>query len=258
MAKCLPPLLRQCRSSRGNFRGSSDTVGARAETSGAPPTVSEHARSFPARLRRCRERNFPGTPGFRIERGNVIIPRSAAGLSLLGRLNRRLGLDADEIVEAARRALASPWLEPAALNFYLSTQQSSLGGFARVFRGILDLVKRLAAEAGVVLREVNLGGGIPSPTLRRRRAVAPPRQLEAIHAGPGLRAARARLPLAPGRPCLRGPGDAQEHQRRPDAVHLARPSRGSCASCSIPSTRSPRSSRSSRAAPSPRSPGTCW
>jgi len=88
--------------------------------------------------------------------------RGAAGLSPLGRLSQRLGLDADEIVEAARRAAASPWLEPAALNFYLGTQQSSLDGFTRVFRGVLDLLKRLPA-----LREVNLGGGIPSPTLRR-------------------------------------------------------------------------------------------
>jgi diaminopimelate decarboxylase len=93
--------------------------------------------------------------------------RGVAGLSLLGRLNRRLGLDEDEIVVAARRAAASPWLEPAALNFYLGTQQSSLDGFTRVFRGVLDLMKRLAAETGAVLREVNLGGGIPSPTLRR-------------------------------------------------------------------------------------------
>lgn len=93
--------------------------------------------------------------------------RGAAGLSLLGRLNRRLGLDADEIVQAARRSAASPWLEPAALNFYLGTQQSSLDGFTRVFRGVLDLLGRVAAETGVVLREVNLGGGIPSPTLRR-------------------------------------------------------------------------------------------
>jgi diaminopimelate decarboxylase len=91
--------------------------------------------------------------------------RGAAGLSPLGRLNRRLGLDADEIVEAARRA--SSWLEPAALNFYLGTQQSSLDGFTHVFRGVLDLVKRLRSDAGVTLREVNLGGGIPSPTLRR-------------------------------------------------------------------------------------------
>jgi diaminopimelate decarboxylase len=93
--------------------------------------------------------------------------RGAAGLSPLGRLNRRLGLDADEIVEAAQRAAASPWLEPAALNFYLGTQQSSLDGFTRVFRGVLALLKRVASETGVALREVNLGGGIPSPTLRR-------------------------------------------------------------------------------------------
>lgn len=93
--------------------------------------------------------------------------RGAAGLSPLGRLNRRLGLDADEIVEAVRRSAASPALEPAALNFYLGTQQSSLDGFTRVFRGVLDLLKRVRSETGVALREVNLGGGIPSPTLRR-------------------------------------------------------------------------------------------
>ncbi len=93
--------------------------------------------------------------------------RGAAGLSLLGRLNRRLGLDPHEIVEAARRAKASSWLVPAALSFYLGTQQSSLDGFARVFRGALGLLKRLETEAGVALGEVSLGGGIPSPTLRR-------------------------------------------------------------------------------------------
>lgn len=129
--------------------------------------------------------------------------RGAAGLSPLGRLNRRLGLDTDEIVEAARRAVASPWLEPAALNFYLGTQQSSLDGFTRVFRGVLDLLKRLASETGAVFREVNLGGGIPSPTLRRvgprhvlgrlrdrlaaGRSSAPSRNLEAFAAGLGAR-----------------------------------------------------------------------
>lgn len=120
--------------------------------------------------------------------------RGAAGISPLGRLNRRLGLDADEIVEAARRAAASPWLEPAALNFYLGTQQASLDGFTRVFRGVLDLVKRLPA-----LREVNLGGGIPSPTLKRigprhvigrlrdRLASSPSGNLEAFAARLGAR-----------------------------------------------------------------------
>ncbi|HYO16233.1 MAG TPA: alanine racemase [Thermoanaerobaculia bacterium] len=89
------------------------------------------------------------------------------GLSPLGRLNRRTGLDPEEVVECARRAMASPWLEPAAVNFYVGTQQASLDGFARAFRGVVTLLRRVAAEAGVALREVNLGGGIPSPSLRR-------------------------------------------------------------------------------------------
>jgi diaminopimelate decarboxylase len=89
------------------------------------------------------------------------------GLSPLGRLKRRLGLEAEEIVECARHAVGSPWLEPVGVNFYLGTQQASLEGFTRAFRGVLALLRRVAAEAGVDLREVNLGGGIPSPSLRR-------------------------------------------------------------------------------------------
>jgi diaminopimelate decarboxylase len=89
------------------------------------------------------------------------------GVSPLGRLNRRMGLDASEIVEGVRRAASSPGLEPWAINFYLGTQQSSLAGFTRVFRGVLALLRRIEAETGVALREVNLGGGIPSPSLRR-------------------------------------------------------------------------------------------
>ncbi len=126
--------------------------------------------------------------------------RGAAGLSPLGRLNRRLGLDADEIVAAVRYAAASPWLEPAALNFYLGTQQSSLDGFTRAFRGVLGFLKRLASETGVAIREVNLGGGIPSPALRRvgpRHVIgrlrdrlgepSPAKNLESFAAGLGAR-----------------------------------------------------------------------
>lgn len=93
--------------------------------------------------------------------------RGAGGLSPLGRLNRRLGLEPGEIVAAVRQSVKSPWLEPAAVNFYLGTQQSSLNGFTQVFRGVLALLGRISSEAGVVVREVNLGGGIPSPSLRR-------------------------------------------------------------------------------------------
>lgn len=88
-------------------------------------------------------------------------------LSPLGRLNRRLGLDGGEFLEGVRRLARSEWLEPSAVNFYLGTQQSSLDGFTRVFRGVLALLARVASETGVAIQEVNLGGGIPSPSLQR-------------------------------------------------------------------------------------------
>ncbi len=88
-------------------------------------------------------------------------------LSPLGRLNRRLGLDGGEFLDAVRRLARSEWLDPAAINFYLGTQQSSLKGFTRVFQGVLGLVARAVSETGVAIREINLGGGIPSPSLHR-------------------------------------------------------------------------------------------
>lgn len=91
----------------------------------------------------------------------------ASGLSPFRGLHRRHGLGPDEMLEAVSQAVASPWLEPFAVNFYLGTQQSSLAGFARVFRGVLGLLERIAGETGTHIQEVNLGGGIPSPTLRK-------------------------------------------------------------------------------------------
>ena len=95
--------------------------------------------------------------------------RQDGGLALspLDRLNRRLGFDRDEALEAVRRLGRSSWIEPWAINFYLGTQQSSLAGFTREFRRVLALLARISAETGVAIREVNLGGGIPSPSLRR-------------------------------------------------------------------------------------------
>jgi diaminopimelate decarboxylase len=88
-------------------------------------------------------------------------------LSPLDRLNRRLGFGGGEALDAFRRLARSAWIEPAAVNVYLGTQQSSLEGFAKVFRGVLRLLERVADTAGIAVREINLGGGIPSPSLRR-------------------------------------------------------------------------------------------
>jgi diaminopimelate decarboxylase len=92
---------------------------------------------------------------------------SRFALSPLDRFNRRLGLGEAEVLDACRRFARSPWIEPVAVNVYLGTQQSSLDGFAKVFRGVLALLARVVSQTGVAIREVNLGGGIPSPSLRR-------------------------------------------------------------------------------------------
>jgi diaminopimelate decarboxylase len=108
--------------------------------------------------------------------------RQEDGIGLLDRLNRRVGLGESEVLEACRRFARSEWIEPVAVNFYLGTQQSSLAGFTKGFRGVLALLARIAAETGVAMREVNLGGGIPSPSLRRigpRRLLARWRDLPA-------------------------------------------------------------------------------
>lgn len=88
-------------------------------------------------------------------------------LSPLDRLNRRLGFGPDEALEAVRRLSRSSWTEPWAVNFYLGTQQSSLAGFTQGFRRVLALLARIAGATGVAMGEVNLGGGIPSLSLRR-------------------------------------------------------------------------------------------
>jgi diaminopimelate decarboxylase len=108
-------------------------------------------------------------------------------LSPLDRLNRRLGLGAGEVLEAARRLSRSSWIELAAVNVYLGTQQSSLDGFSRAFRRVLALLERIAAETGGAVREVNLGGGIPSLSLRKvgpRRLLARWRDLPGSPGGP--------------------------------------------------------------------------
>lgn len=100
-------------------------------------------------------------------RVSLRLRQDGLALSPLDRLNRRLGFGPDEAVEAVRRLGRSSWAEPWAVNFYLGTQQSSLAGFSQGFRRVLALLARIAAETGVAMREVNLGGGIPSPSLRR-------------------------------------------------------------------------------------------
>ena len=90
-------------------------------------------------------------------------------LSPLARLAGRIGLDRAEAEAAALRCRRSPWLQLAGLNFYAGTQQASLAAFGRELPAVARLAGRLAA-LGAPVEEINLGGGLPSPSLRRLTA----------------------------------------------------------------------------------------
>lgn len=94
-------------------------------------------------------------------------------LSPLAALNRRLGLTATEARAAARGCRGSDRLRIVALNVYVGTQQPGLRAFARGLRRACELARALEVEGTARIAEINLGGGIPSPTLRR----VGPRQL---------------------------------------------------------------------------------
>jgi diaminopimelate decarboxylase len=80
-----------------------------------------------------------------------------------------LVLSAAEAAAAARRCCHSPSLRLIGLNFYAGTQQASLRAIGRELPGAARLARRLA-ELGTPVEELNLGGGLPSPSLRRLSA----------------------------------------------------------------------------------------
>jgi diaminopimelate decarboxylase len=78
------------------------------------------------------------------------------GMSVLAAASRRLGFS-KEVGDPARDGLVID-----ALNTYIGTQQEN----PEAYREAIRALARLAARIGTV-EELNLGGGIPSPTLRR-------------------------------------------------------------------------------------------
>lgn len=85
--------------------------------------------------------------------------------SPLNFLSRRLGLRESDILPAAERIRNSEWLNLAALNFHRGTQQESFRNYRTLIRRVTRLGARLQKQLGVSLEEINLGGGIPSPSL---------------------------------------------------------------------------------------------
>lgn len=90
-----------------------------------------------------------------------------ARLSPVNFFSRRLGMTREEALAAAGRIVQCPGLSLQALNFYIGTQRSSPSTYRPLLRRAVKLAGQVAKELGVRIQEVNVGGGIPSPTLER-------------------------------------------------------------------------------------------
>lgn len=93
----------------------------------------------------------------------------ASRVSPLNFLSRRLGLGEAEALQAAKRIDDSPWLSLAALNIHRGTQLGSPESFRPAARRLARLAARVGRATGRLPGELNLGGGIPSPSLKRLR-----------------------------------------------------------------------------------------
>ncbi len=80
------------------------------------------------------------------------------GIPLLGSAARRMGFEPADVERAVAKR---PGLVIDAVNTYIGTQQERVEAFRPAIRTLLQLARRLGAL------EVNLGGGVPSSTLRR-------------------------------------------------------------------------------------------
>jgi diaminopimelate decarboxylase len=88
-------------------------------------------------------------------------------LSPLGFLSGRLGFAGPELVRAALRVRASGRMALQGINCYGGTQREALRRDGLLLRRMVALAGELRQRHGIDLAEINLGGGLPSPAMRR-------------------------------------------------------------------------------------------
>lgn len=88
-------------------------------------------------------------------------------LTPLGFLSGRLGFSASELVAAAVLCNGSSRLSLRGINFYLGTQRSSPACYRKPISRVISIATRLRNEHNIHVHEINVGGGVPSPTMRR-------------------------------------------------------------------------------------------
>lgn len=90
-------------------------------------------------------------------------------LSPMSFVSRRLGMRESAVFDAAKRIRGSKWVSLAGINFYRGTQQESVHSYQGLLRRSVHLAARIKGEMGIPVEEINLGGGIPSPSIRRMK-----------------------------------------------------------------------------------------
>jgi diaminopimelate decarboxylase len=90
----------------------------------------------------------------------------ASRFSPIGFLSRRLGFKSSEIFPAVAFILESSGLHLRALNFYRGTQQGKPQRYQYLLQKSANLASRIHSQYGIAVEEINLGGGIPSPSIR--------------------------------------------------------------------------------------------
>jgi diaminopimelate decarboxylase len=83
-------------------------------------------------------------------------------LSPLHFLSRRLGFGEEGLLRAAIRIGPSKHLDLVGLNGYVGTNRPRAAHFAPMLRKMARLAARIRSAAGMAVREINIGGGIPA------------------------------------------------------------------------------------------------
>jgi diaminopimelate decarboxylase len=116
-----------------------------------------------------------------------------------GHADSKFGLDlaSGAVLEAARQASASPWLDLVGLHAHAGSHLFDAAPFARVAETLAGLVAAIREETGATPREISPGGGPAVAYTPEERALDHDAYAEAITSA--LREASARLRLPPMR-----------------------------------------------------------
>lgn len=114
-----------------------------------------------------------------------------------GHADSKFGLDlaSGAVIEAARRAAASPWLDLAGLHAHAGSNLFDAAPLVRVTETLSELAATIREATGLTVRELSPGGGVGVAYTPEQRALAPDDYAEAVTSA--LRSASERLRLPP-------------------------------------------------------------